>query len=314
MELETYLKGLADAVTGKNGSIDYTNTLKAILQITGGSASSSRLPEKPTLPSGTEYEKMTYDAPTDEEISTQAITALSEYLSKGLSAIESENNAKRDEYGKNKQALASALDGGSVSLDSTYDDAVKRASNDALKRGLARSSIAVNTVGALEGERAKSKADLVQKYNASVSDIDAKINALESERVKAINDFNIAYTVKVSEQIEKLKAERDEKQAEVIKYNNEIAKTQNKERIDRAKAESELYSEALAHKEAENKLTDNPSNAQKENEYQQIYTLLREQLSQLDATTARNEVVNNPLFRNYLSTAYYYRLYDEFAR
>ncbi|MBR2989111.1 MAG: hypothetical protein IKC64_05255 [Clostridia bacterium] len=314
MELNTYLKGIADAVTGKNGTIDYEETLKAILKITGGDSTSSRVPDKPTLGESSSYERMTYDAPTDEEIAKRAITALSEYLSKGLSAIESESKAKSDEYGKIKENLATAYESGRSSLDSTYDEAIKRASNDALKRGLARSSIAVNTVGALEGERAKSKADLTQKYNASIGEIDAKINALESERVKAINDFNIAYTVKVSEQIEKLKAEREEKQAEVIKYNNELAKTENKEQIDRAKAESDLYGEALAQKEAENELLDNPSNAQKEREYEQIYALLREQLSKLDAVDARNEVVNNPLFRNYLSTAYYYRLYDEFAR
>ena len=313
MGLDSYLKSLGDALSGKSGSVDYTDTLKAILKITSGSES-GRLPNKPQLSEKSEYERLTYTPPTDEEISRQAETLLSQYLKSGLDAIESENKSKRESYNKTKDGLALALSSGVSEIDKTYASAIERAGNDALRRGLARSSVALNTVGALESERAKEKSDLSEKYRASIDDIDAKLNALESERVKAINDFNVGYTVKISEQIEKLKSERDKKQAEVIKYNNELAKTENKDEIDRAKAESDLYSEALSQKETENKLNNKPSNAQIEYENQQIYALLRDKLLQLDSISARNEVINNPLFRNYLTTEYYYQLYDEFAR
>ena len=67
-------------------------------------------------------------------------------------------------------------------------------------------------------------------------------------------------------------------------------------------------------KKAENQLYDKPSSAQKEYEYAQIYQVLREKLASMDAISASKEVNQNPLFKNYLNTEYFYKLYDEFGR
>ena len=314
MNLGTYLQGVADSLSGK-GATDYTETINKILEITGATAvSGGRVPDKVSLGEGNKYERLNYDAPTDEEITATVLSSLEKYLHDGVSAIEKQSETKRASYNQDKVDAGKVRDESIPALGSAYEKAIKSASDDALKRGLARSSIAINTVGAIESDRAKAHTAINDEYARKISELDGKINALESERVKAINDFNIGYTVKLSEEIAKAKAERDEKQTEVVKYNNSLTQKENDEIIERAKAESDLYSESLDQKKAENALYNKPSNAQTEYENQQIYNVLREKLLSMDAITAQKEVKENPIFRNYLTSSYFYRLYDEFGR
>ena len=313
MNLGTYLKGISDSLSGKSGDTDYEDTIKKILEITGATQG-SRLPDRPNLGDGATYERLSYDAPTDEDITRSATSALSKYLSDGLNSIEKETESKRKGYQDGISSLDRTMTEQISALDKAYADAIRSASNDALKRGLARSSIAVNAVGAIESANASARASVADDYARRVSELNDKITLLEGERTKAINDFNIGYTVKLSQEIEKAKEERDKKQAEVIKYNNSLTEKENDEKIERAKAESELYSEALDQKKAENQLYDKPSSAQKEYEYAQIYQVLREKLASMDAISASKEVNQNPLFKNYLNTEYFYKLYDEFGR
>ena len=129
-----------------------------------------------------------------------------------------------------------------------------------------------------------------------------------------MDEFNISYTAKLTEEINKLKEQREELKNEAIKYNNTLAEKEENERIEREKAESDLYSEALSQAKAERDLTDNPGVAEQDSRYQQIYTLLRDKLLTMSAQEAQNEVRNNSIYRAYLSDAYFYKLYDEFAR
>lgn len=65
MNIVNYVNGLIKKVSGKaddNG--DYSDVLDKINEIN----SSSRLPEKPNVEAGASYERLEYDAPSDEEI------------------------------------------------------------------------------------------------------------------------------------------------------------------------------------------------------------------------------------------------------
>ncbi len=92
------------------------------------------------------------------------------------------------------------------------------------------------------------------------------------------------------------------------------AEKENKYAIDKAKAESDLYTESLAQQKEENKLKENLDAPTQDKIYQQVYSLLRDKLLTMGAADAREEVVKNPIYRQYLSDAYYYKLYDEFGR
>ncbi len=310
MDIGTYVRGILDKASGKSNSPDYRDTMDKINEII---SQGERLPEREKI-DGKTYERLEYDAPTDEEIKDSATVSLEEYRKSGIAGIENEIKALIDKYGADKSSSDEAYQKTIKSLTEAYDSAIETAKNDALKRGLARSSIASSTVASIEGERAKSVSATAKEYAKKIEQIDAEISALEAKKQKAMDDFNVSYTVKLTEKIDELRNEREERKAETLKYNNSLTQKENDEEIERKKAESDLYTEALEHKKAEKTLLDKPSQFVLDQEYAKIFDILHEKLSSLDAITAQKEVKENPIYRNYLSEEYYYRLYDEFGR
>lgn len=311
MNISTYIRGLVQKASGKaDDNSDYADILDKINEINA----TTQIPEKPDLGDGITYDRIEYDAPSDEEIEKRAQDSLKEYEQAGVSSIENEIAALLEKYTSDKNVNTAAYESTLKSLNDAYQSAIEAANNDALKRGLARSSIALNTTAAINSEKADKAAAAAAEYNRQDADLTSKINGLEVERQKAMDEFNISYTAKLTEEINKLKEQREELKNEAIKYNNTLAEKKENERIEREKAESDLYSEALSQAKAERDLTDNPGVAEQDSRYQQIYTLLRDKLLTMSAQEAQNEVRNNSIYRAYLSDAYFYKLYDEFAR
>lgn len=311
MNISTYIRGLMQKASGKaDDNSDYADILDKINEINA----TTQIPEKPDLGDGITYDRIEYDAPSDEEIEKRAQDSLKEYEQAGVSSIENEIAALLEKYTSDKNVNTAAYESTLKSLNDAYQSAIEAANNDALKRGLARSSIALNTTAAINSEKADKAAAAAAEYNRQDADLTSKINGLEVERQKAMDEFNISYTAKLTEEINKLKEQREELKNEAIKYNNTLAEKEENERIEREKAESDLYSEALSQAKAERDLTDNPGVAEQDSRYQQIYTLLRDKLLTMSAQEAQNEVRNNSIYRAYLSDAYFYKLYDEFAR
>mgnify|MGYP006978485220 CR=1 FL=1 len=268
--------------------------------------------KKPTIPESGTYERMDYVAPTDEEIAASAEATLGDYKRSGEQSVENEIAALLEKYATDKNNNAKSYEKTLRSLSAAYEAAIEEARYDALKRGLARSSVAANTTAALAGEKAAKTAEAVADYESAQADVDAKISELGVKRQKAMDDFNIAYTAKLTEEINKLKSEREKLKAEALRYNNSLTEKENKEKIDKAKAESDLYTEELAQRAAEAKLPENAE--EKDRKYQSIYTVLRDKLLTMTAAEAKIEIVKNPIYSQYLSGPYYYKLYDEFGR
>ena len=282
-------------------SADYTDVIGKIDEI-----EKSLEPEKPSLGENKTYDRLTYDAPSDEQITETAKSGLEDYRKKGVESVENEIAALIEKYASDKAGNSGSYQKTLKSLSEAYEAAIEEARYDALKRGLARSSVAANTTAALVGERAAKTAEAAAEYEAAQADVDVK-------RQKAMDDFDIAYTAKLTEEINKLRSEREKLKTEALKYNNSLTEKENKEKIDKAKAESDLYTEQLAQKKAEEKLAEGDT-ATKEKRYQQIYTVLRDKLLTMSPQEAKQEITNNPIYSSYLSKSYYYKLFDEFGR
>ena len=182
-----------------------------------------------------DYEKPSFsrlDVPSknSEEIESDAKNSLADYRNTGLSNIDSNFESKKDTLEQNKENLkenkASALN----SISSAYNSARVNASNDALRRGLARSSIIVSVLDAFSKDEIDDINRVEKDYTDSLNAIDFEINALDAQRKQAINDFDIAYAVKLNDKINTLTSEFEKKQSEIIKYNNEIAEKEKEYR------------------------------------------------------------------------------------
>ena len=311
MSIINYVRGLLDKLEGKDKDADdYSKVYEQINEIN----SQNNLPEKIKIEPSKSYERLVYDAPTDEEIVNNATSELADYKNAGINSVENEIKGLIEKYSADREVNAKSLEKTLKSLADAYAVAKEEVNADAIKRGLARSSIAINNQNALSQEKARKTSEAQAEANAVDAEIDNKIAGLEVERQKALDNFNIAYTARLTEQINKLKAEREEKVAETLKYNNSLAQKEKEEEIDRKKAESDLYSEALDQKLKEAKVKENETEEEKDLKYQKIYNILREKLLSMSPQSAYYQIRNNSIYSQYLSNAYFYKLYDEFGR
>lgn len=301
---------IKDLFGGTKKSTDEYDALRRELGEYVKENSSGPLPEKVTLPETPKYERMEYERASDDDLRAQAEKELSAYYESGKNGIDAEIDALGKKYETKKAAAQSAADEKTSALYSAYGAAKENTANDVLKRGLARSSIAVLRESELDETAAKEAAAIAEKLYDTVSGIESEIAELGAKREKAMNDFNISYASKLTEKISNLKSERDKKIAEVLKYNNSLAEKEYKAEIDRKAKESDMYTKALSQKTAENELKESAGIG----DYTAVYERMRNALSKLDPSDARKALVYDPIYKENLNEKYYYKLYDEFGR
>lgn len=193
------------------------------------------------IPDYNEPEFARLDVPTksSEDIAKEAEDSLVSYRNQELSNIDSTIDNKRSALEQNRVDLKENKYSSIDNISSTYAKARENASNDALKRGLARSSIVVNILDAFSKDEMDNINRVEKDFNDSLNAIDFEINALDAQRKQALSDFDIAYAVKLNDKINALTSEFEKKQREIIKYNNEIAKQEQeyKENYDKLVAD-----------------------------------------------------------------------------
>lgn len=263
--------------------------------------------------SPTNLQRLTYTAPTDEELLNSAKNSLAEYKQQGVQGIvdNSAENAKALQLKRSYYQADMADELGK--LDDSYNAASSNIDNDAVKRGLARSSIAVTQKADLEGKYMEHAAKIRSDYGKMISELDDEIASVDQKLKKALNDFNLTYAVKLNETLNNLKAAREQRQTEVIKYNNELARMQAGLDESRLKTESELYGEALDNR-AKAKSAEALSEKERDAMYQSVYDKMDAFLSSMSPEQAKIEIRNHSLYQTHLDSYYYYKLYDKYGR
>ncbi len=308
-EAAEYIREVWDSlVHGKTNKKKKDEALKDINDFLGGYAD-SKVPQKPTLPDAPVYSRWEYDAPDDQKLHADAQKELASYKAQGEKGIEKEIEALREKYDAQAEEAERSHEQAKQETTKSYASAKQSTSDDMLKRGLARSSIAANKQAALGQSEASALASLAADYSRQVGELSEKINGLQAKRQEALNDFDLSYAAKLAERVNELKKERDDKMSEVLKYNNTLTQKEYEAQVDKTMKESDLYGEALSQREKEDALKKTGSG-----DYGAIYAAVAERLRSINKNDARDIVLNNPNVRASLDAAYYYKLYDEFCR
>lgn len=158
-----------------------------------------------------------------DKIKSQAEGELADYKNTQENKIKDEIDKEAENLTKEKTAVNKNYETAKANVKSNYDSAKEDASQDALRRGLSRSSIVVNVLDAFDKEKLSKYNQLNEELTTRLNEIDADINGLSVKRDKALSDFDISYAVKLQDRINSLTSELEKKQNEVLKYNNEIA-------------------------------------------------------------------------------------------
>lgn len=269
------------------------------------------LPSKPNTPEPPSYERYEYEAPTDENIEQSAKAELGDYVG-GENSIRSEYEQKAKELTANKASSEKQYTDSANKLKALYDEAAETLSNDSLKRGLARSSIAVAKQAAASKAYTDNANEMLAMHNQKMEELDKQINGLDGQLQNALNEFKISYAAKLTQRINELKEEREKHIQEALKYNNSLLSDEYEQRLKKEKTDNELYSDALSNQQREQTIKNNLSAEEKSKIEKRIYDKAVEILDSMSFDEAREAFFNDPIFRNSLSDYYYYTLYYKY--
>ncbi|MBE5730761.1 MAG: hypothetical protein E7350_02260 [Clostridiales bacterium] len=272
----------------------------------------SYMPAKKETAQVPTYDKYEYEAPTDEQIKRSATDELVAYKEQNEKAISQEYAQKEKELAANKAASAANYGDSSAKLKATYEEAAQSLSDDALKRGLARSSIALNNQAAASKAYTQSQGELLNKYNENISAIDEELNGLAGKLQSALDSFKISYAAKLTERINELKEQREENKQKALEYNNSLLSKQYEQTLDKDSTESDLYTEALNQQKIKNELKNTIPDGIRNEIEANIYNKVVELLNSMSFDEARTLFLNEPIFHEVLNDYYYYTLYYKY--
>lgn len=250
-------------------------------------------------------EKISYKAPTQDEVLKKAENSLSDYKTTKQDAINDDYNLQNQQIDQNINSIKKDQKEQQTEIKDTYSKVKENASNDAIKRGLARSSIIVNKLENYDNKMLNDLAVLSSQTSEKINSLNTQKNTLELEKNYALKSFDIEYAIKLQEKIDSLNEDISKNEQSVIKYNNEIAEIEakwNKE-VEKENNEREMDMANFIAKYGIYEV-----NAIKQNEK---YQVAKEYLNTLDKQSALLELENNSAYKSNLGETLYAKLLKE---
>ena len=276
------------------------------------------LPERTELPKAPEGDRMERVEIDEESLRAQAGASLKGYEAEKLRGIEEKAAKEREKLESEAKAREKEKEKSLEEIDKAYSQAKKNVENDALKRGIARSSIALASAAALENGRADTRTQAEREYSAALVELDRLLGEIESGRISSVADLKADMESRIADKTEQLKAAAEKSDREALKYNNSLSESEAKREADRLKAEEELYAKALANAKAARELEKASGSVGSETEtanmYASNYNKMDEFLASLNRSDAAKILKDDPFFRANLTEYLYYKLYDKYAR
>ena len=121
-----------------------------------------------------------------------------------------------------------------------YDEADQTVQNNVLRRGLARSSIAVLELDGLTKERANALSKTAQDLTDELNRLDDEILSLEAKKENALISLDIDWATELNNEIIKRQEELKDKQKQAIEFNNNVTKLENELNLKQEKQDNDI--------------------------------------------------------------------------
>lgn len=250
-------------------------------------------------------QKIDYKAPSQDEVLTKAQNSLNDYKNNSIDSINNKYNLQNSQIDKSINDLKTNQKEQKSTIENIYSNAKENASNDAIKRGLARSSIIVNKLNDFDNKMINDLEVLSNETSNKINSLNTQKNTLELEKSNALKSFDIEYALKLQDKINSINEDIAKNEESATKYNNQIAELEakwNKE-IEKENYDREMD---MADFIAKNSIL--TVNNIKRNEK---YGIAKEYFNQLDKQTAIAELESNSAYKENLGDTLYAQLLRE---
>lgn len=269
--------------------------------------------EEPDLeklfPSHSGLEEIEYTPRSDEDIEGSASLEVNSKKTAQKNDIDSKFETSKKALDKSKDDAKQSLEDNYKQLEELYGNLKRKAENDSIKRGVARSSIILEQLNELDKAHMSSAGDVAAAYQETIGNINTRINALEGDRENALDELDLKYASELDKRINDLKDERAAAILQYEKYNNSVREKNRDYAQEREQKVTKFLKDREQQKlEAEKEQADYESkygySGEKLKNYAQRYNAAFEFYSSLSPDIAVDALKASPNMKYYLGQYY----------
>ena len=179
-----------------------------------------------------------------------------------------------------------------------YDEYKVSVESDAIKRGLARSSVALLSIEGVEASRANELVKLAENLTSSINLLESDITKLQQGLDSSLEQLDLELAENINSKLAKKIEELEKKRNEAIEFNNKVNQMEAEyqmKRLDKvdeaAKLEEELAKKYKGYAETDKR--------------EKKVQLALDYFSTMDKTTALGVIISSPELASVLGDAYY---------
>ena len=177
---------------------------------------------EPEEQKGLELEKMEYHPKTESELRAMAEIILASQEEREVLALKKEVDAEINQLQQKQNVVQSNYLSAVEKVNELYSASIEKVKAQATANGLINSSIYLDKLSVLEGEKNQKIIQLLTVRDSEIAEINARITSCNVKLIECENYYSSVHEKQVIAKIEELREKENEKEKEVFKYNNGI--------------------------------------------------------------------------------------------
>ena len=183
-------------------------------------------------PSNLEIDKIQVPNKTEDELVKIAKDSLDKKYNTSKASTNKNFERKINDLLLQQDDYKTSTENKKNNIDEYYNEAIKNTENQALKRGLARSSIIINQISNLNGEKANALTNTMKDLENSLINNQKEITSLNQERDLALENLDIEYLIELDQKLEEVKSDYNKSVQDAIEFNNNVEKLKAEYQLD----------------------------------------------------------------------------------
>ena len=246
---------------------------------------------------------------TEEEARAGAKAKTDAKFDKLRENIETDYAKQESAKNQQKEKLENSYASDVFKVNEIYDNASSQAQNQALKRGLARSSIIINQLDGIEKERANKLTSLATTLSGDLAQIETDIASLNVAKDRALDSLDLDYATSLNEEIVSALENLNKKQKEIVEFNNKVKQLEAEYNLTKREKDTKELKARLS-------LNENYGYTEPQENLQQQYKikLVMDYLNALPKNEALKALTTDSTYAYYLGQAWSDVYYNQVAR
>lgn len=175
---------------------------------------------------GVELSEMEYTPLSKEQIEDKAKEGVEEKYELKKNKLDGELTKSISDLTSNSDELVVQSKTAKKTLEDMYKEAENAVGENAIKRGISRSSIVAEQLKDLSVEKIKDTLSIDGNLASELKKNSDKIESLKADYRTAINELDLQKAIEITENVNELTKAQEEKIDEVLKYNNTVKRQQ----------------------------------------------------------------------------------------